>query len=422
MPDFMLTGPGGASYKLTTPDGVTHEDAQRELARSFSERAADTGSAPSENIEDRRGDQKDPYISMKIGTRGIPDFYRQTWPWLRKLDMRLPKPHHIPRESGALPNDIGIHDIGSGMARSDESHVRSDWNYPFTGTPTDAELAQTSTHQAEQPNPAQPYLDMATRFGTGAYNALMAGPRLMDDVMQGGLDPNSPEAIRRSFDAVAPTAGAPVFGAGRALGGAPAAMKSASDFNAYRQAAVQNPDNVAAMGMAAPGKGPFVSINKPNQFKTPGTPANANASSFSPSRTRASVEAELQDAHANIQGYKDAIARMPAGADSSHLYDDLAFEHQIAERLGKELSGQSEAGKVLGFHAAPAALERLPQPPLRQRVDRPINQQTLDEMRAAKPEPPPVDPRPINPETLAEMRANDPLGNGPLAPIDPLSK
>jgi len=103
--------------------------------------------------------------------------------------------------------------------------------------PAQGDLAQTMTHQAERPNPAQPYLDAATRFGTGAYNALMAGPRLMGDVMQGGLDPNSPEAIRRSFDAVAPTAGAPVFGAGRALGAAPAAMKSAEDFNAYRQMA-----------------------------------------------------------------------------------------------------------------------------------------------------------------------------------------
>ena len=63
---------------------------------------------------------------------------------------------------------------------------------------------------------------------------------------------------------------------------------------------------------------------------------------------------------------------------------------------------------------------RLPQPVARQRLDRPINQQTLDEMRAASPEPPPRDPRPINPETLAEMRANDPLGNGPLSQTDPL--
>jgi len=66
--------------------------------------------------------------------------------------------------------------------------------------------------------------------------------------------------------------------------------------------------------------------------------------------------------------------------------------------------------------------ERLPQPPSVQRPNRPINQATLDEMRATPNSAPPLDPRPINPETLAEMRANDPLGNGPLSPIDPLSK
>ena len=275
MPEFMLTDPSGKTYKLTTPDGVTHEDAERELTR-------------------------------------------------------------------------------------------------------------TMTHQAEQPNPAQPYLDFARRFADGGLSSALqgAGVQLPDWANSNPL-----------------------------------------------QAVVQNPDNVAAMGMAAPGKGPFVSINKPNQFKTPGTPANANASSFSPSRTRASVEAELQDAHANIQGYKDAIARMPAGADSSHLYDDLAFEHQIAERLGKELSGQSEAGKVLGFPSAldsATPMERLPQSPFRILPDRPINPETLAEMRANLPElnkgAPSLDERPINPETLAEMRANDPLGNGPLSPIDPLSK
>jgi hypothetical protein len=260
MPEFMLTDPSGKTYKLTTPDGVTHEEAEHELAR-------------------------------------------------------------------------------------------------------------TMTHQAEQPNPAEPYLKGAKDFARGGVS----------DVLRG--------------------AGVQMPQASNAIG------------DVLKSDAANT-----AIGMV----NPTVKNFRTNQFKTPGASANADVSSFSPSRTRASVEAELRDAHANIQGYKDAIARMPAGADSSHLYDDLAFEHQIAERLGKELSGQSEAGKVLGFHAAPAALERLPQPPLRQRVDRPINQQTLDEMRAAKPEPPPVDPRPINPETLAEMRANDPLGNGPLAPVDPL--
>ena len=57
---------------------------------------------------------------------------------------------------------------------------------------------------------------------------------------------------------------------------------------------------------------------------------------------------------------------------------------------------------------------RLPQPPSVRRLDRPINQATLDEMRATPNSAPPLDPRPINPQTLEEMRANDPLGTGPL--------
>jgi hypothetical protein len=68
---------------------------------------------------------------------------------------------------------------------------------------------------------------------------------------------------------------------------------------------------------------------------------------------------------------------------------------------------------------------RLPQPSVGLRSDRPINQQTIDEMRAAEQTGvnkgiSTVDPRPINPETLAEMRANDPLGTGPLSQTDPL--
>jgi hypothetical protein len=92
---------------------------------------------------------------------------------------------------------------------------------------------------------------------------------------------------------------------------------------------------------------------------------------------------------------------------------------QASNAVGDLLKSDA-ANTAIGMVNPIKGAGRLPQPPLRQRVDRPINQQTLDEMRAAPPEPPPGDPRPINPETLAEMRANDPLGTGPLSQTDPL--
>jgi hypothetical protein len=54
-----------------------------------------------------------------------------------------------------------------------------------------------------------------------ATNAAMIGPRLFGDVMEGRLDPSSPEAIHRSFDTAATFVGGGTFGAGRgALGAA----------------------------------------------------------------------------------------------------------------------------------------------------------------------------------------------------------
>jgi len=98
---------------------------------------------------------------------------------------------------------------------------------------------------------------------------------------------------------------------------------------------------------------------------------------------------------------------------------------QASNAVGDLLKSDA-ANTAIGMVNPIKGAGRLPQPPLRQRLDRPINQQTLDEMRANLHElnkgGPAGDARPINPETLAEMRANDPLGNGPLSPVDPLSK
>jgi hypothetical protein len=453
MPEFMLTGPDGKSYKLTAPDGVTHEDAERELLKvmTFGDRIESYGEPATEKVEDRRNDPKDPYVSMLKGNQFVRQVYRQTFPFLKDLDIELPEPKYKKLESGQLPEQAGIHDIGTGKANSDQSHIRSDWQYPFASAPTDDELAQTSTHQAERPNPAEPYLKGVRDFATGGVSDVLRGAGVqmpqasnaIGDVLKsdaantamGMVNPikYGTQAINASLDWLARSK----FGASdvnihpRDL---VAARKDIQDYFRYDDPAdyvhlamrqgMQDP-NVRRVSTAPKQYVGMPAPFRPNQFKAPGAPANANTSSFSPSRTRASVEEELRDANANIQGYKDAIARMPARADSSHLYDALTFEHQVAERLGKELSGQSEAGKILGFHPAPASappMERLPQPLERQRLDRPINQQTLNEMRGLQPESPPLDPRPINPETLSEMRANDPLGNGPLSPLDPLSK
>jgi hypothetical protein len=55
--------------------------------------------------------------------------------------------------------------------------------------------------------------DVGTVLGNKLVNTLMAGPNLMGQVAEGSVDPNSPEAIRRSADVAASTLGYGMLGA-----------------------------------------------------------------------------------------------------------------------------------------------------------------------------------------------------------------
>lgn len=55
--------------------------------------------------------------------------------------------------------------------------------------------------------------DVGTALGNKLVNTLMAGPNLMGQVAEGSIDPNSPEAIRRSADVAASTLGYGMMGA-----------------------------------------------------------------------------------------------------------------------------------------------------------------------------------------------------------------
>lgn len=55
--------------------------------------------------------------------------------------------------------------------------------------------------------------DVGTVLGNKLVNTLMAGPNLMGQVAEGSIDPNSPEAIRRSTDVAASTLGYGMMGA-----------------------------------------------------------------------------------------------------------------------------------------------------------------------------------------------------------------
>jgi hypothetical protein len=98
------------------------------------------------------------------------------------------------------------------------------------GSPADDAFAAAAarTRQSVQPTVGRSESLMTTvpeaitsGIVAGIPNALMAGPRLMADVMEGRTDPNSPEAIRRAFDTALTVAGGGVFGAERgALGAA----------------------------------------------------------------------------------------------------------------------------------------------------------------------------------------------------------
>jgi hypothetical protein len=86
------------------------------------------------------------------------------------------------------------------------------------------------THQAEKPpDKAQRIAHGVLGIPGGIAHGLMAGPRLMGDVMEGRVDPNSPEAIRESANAALSTMGIGVLGAEKgAIGALGGAMKTSA--------------------------------------------------------------------------------------------------------------------------------------------------------------------------------------------------
>src|SRR5258707_6840971 len=75
---------------------------------------------------------------------------------------------------------------------------------PFASN-QDSALAASMTHWPEQPPDATARVagritQWPGAIGRGIVDAAMTGPRLMRDVMERRIDPNSPEAIRRGAD------------------------------------------------------------------------------------------------------------------------------------------------------------------------------------------------------------------------------
>jgi len=279
MPDFMLTGPGGKTYKLTTPDGVTHEDAERELAR-------------------------------------------------------------------------------------------------------------TMTHQAEQPNPAEPYLKGAKDFARGGVSDVLRGAGVqMPQASNAVGDLLKSDAANTAIGMVNPLKG--LFSGG---GGGSKVIPTA-------QASSPNIELELFSKRTRPG-----STSYNYNFKIDNKPGN--------------VEMRINDDNPNVANIVDIrtkeVGRNLLGTSSMrNLLSQLRELHPEVDTLrGQRITGaRREAGDLspgyidvkLPELPAPAATERLPQPPSVQRPDRPINQATLDEMRATPDSAPPLDPRPINPETLREM-------------------
>ena len=297
MPEFMLTEPNGKSYKLTTPDGVTHEDAERELAR-------------------------------------------------------------------------------------------------------------TMTHQAEQLNPAEPYLKGAKDFARGGVSDVLRGSGVQ-----------MPQASNAVGDLLKSDAANTAIGMVNPIKG---------NFNPNRFASPAAPSN---MNVRAGG------VKWHANDPTSGGPPEVWTAFDAHDRTLSDIVAEWNFDSSKNEGrytYKPRLW-VKAGKDSISPVDrDVTFDNVAdAQRYSEEMlaggrfddeahnAAMSQVGGLTETRnrAENAELsrgqfkmipERLPQPPSVQRPNRPINQATLDEMRAMPNSAPPLDPRPINPETIAEMRANEP--------------
>jgi hypothetical protein len=395
MPEYILTSPDGQKFKVTIPDKNLGLDP--ELKSGF---------------EDRRGEKMGDF---ELIGRQLKSLAKDLNDWLPPRK-KLPE---VTRPAGQLPIDAGFDDIGSRNEPTSPSHIRTDWRYPFAG-PTDAELSQTSTHQAELPNPAEPYLKGAKDFARGGVSDVLRGSGVQ-----------MPQASNAIGDLLKSDAANTAIGMVNPIKG---------NFNPNRFASPAAPSN---MNVRAGG------VKWHANDPTAGGPPEVWTAFDAHDRTLSDIVAEWNWDNSKNEGrytYKPRLW-VKAGKDSISPVDrDVTFDNVAdAQRYSEEMlaggrfddeahnAAMSQVGGLTETRnrAENAELsrgqfkmvpERLPQPPSVQRPNRPINQATLDEMRATPNSAPPLDPRPINPETLAEMRANNPLGNGPLSPIDPLSK
>jgi inorganic pyrophosphatase-like protein len=209
---------------------LAHGDTTKPLKRAVGGRAdggstfqerAEASAPPSENIEDRR--------SEHMGDLEL--VFRQANHLANKFIPPYPKTIRRPieRPSGRLAVDAGFDDVGGRASggRAEGGEVDEDYR-PLSGAGQwQAAIAANAQRQANAPSMGQQIMDIAGNTGSMLAAPLMMGPRLMGDVAEGRLDPNSPEAIRRSADVALNTAGMGMLGAERgavgAVGGKPLA-------------------------------------------------------------------------------------------------------------------------------------------------------------------------------------------------------
>jgi hypothetical protein len=95
------------------------------------------------------------------------------------------------------------------------------WASPMTGAQQwESAISANAQRSARAPSTGQQILDIVGGTGQALAAPLLAGPKLMADVASGAVDPNSPEAIRRSTDVALNTAGMGMLGAERGAVGA----------------------------------------------------------------------------------------------------------------------------------------------------------------------------------------------------------
>jgi hypothetical protein len=87
---------------------------------SFSGRLSVYGSPPSENVEDRRDDPKNGYISMQATNNLIGAIARHLFPYLQSMDISLPEPRFRQRQAGSLREEAGYYDVNRAPRQSEK--------------------------------------------------------------------------------------------------------------------------------------------------------------------------------------------------------------------------------------------------------------------------------------------------------------